>query len=66
LVFERATIEVWIKTRGSVCPLSGEPLSLEELEVDKDLTAKIMAWHISTIAKGGGGGGGSGDDLYDF
>lgn len=40
LVFERATIEVWLATRGSVCPITHEPLYREDLEVDEDLRSR--------------------------
>jgi len=64
LVFERATIELWLSTRGSVCPITQEALYLDDLEPENELRSKIMRYHIqqtslrtSTNAD---------DDLYDF
>jgi hypothetical protein len=35
--FERATIELWLKTRGSICPITMAPLNINDLEPDDDL-----------------------------
>ena len=40
--FEKATIELWIATRGSVCPISGEPLQRNDLREDDELRNRIM------------------------
>jgi hypothetical protein len=37
LVFERATIELWITTRGSICPVTNEELTKDDLEPLEDL-----------------------------
>lgn len=37
LVFEAATIELWLKTRGSVCPITNTPLEWSDLEPDEEL-----------------------------
>lgn len=65
-VFERATIELWLKTRGSVCPLSGQPLHLDALRDDTALRSKIMRWHIHNLAKQTSHAAYEGDDLYSF
>ena len=44
--FERVTVEAWLRKLGSVCPLSGEPLAMADLELDHELQSKICAWHI--------------------
>ena len=43
LVFERATIKLWLETRGSVCPLTGEALTLDDLIDDRDLRARASS-----------------------
>lgn len=64
LVFERSTIELWLNTRGSVCPITCQALTLEQLEPANDLRSRIMRFHIQqttmrvTPNKE--------DDLYDF
>lgn len=63
-VFERATIELWLATRGSVCPITGEALMKEDLVPADDLRNRIKRYHIEqttrrTAAK-------EEDDLYDF
>merc|ERR1719456_97391 len=40
--FEKETIEQWIKQQGSVCPITGKPLSLEDLKPNKALQNEIM------------------------
>lgn len=40
LVFEKATIEIWLQTRGGVCPITREPLSANDLELDVELRNK--------------------------
>lgn len=42
LVFERATIELWLSTRGQVCPLTNEPLLKDQLVPDEELKNRIM------------------------
>ncbi|GMH77153.1 hypothetical protein TL16_g07307, partial [Triparma laevis f. inornata] len=80
VVFERETIELWLKTRGSVCPISGVPLTADELDADDNLRAEITRWQIrktSMSMPGDGvvggvgmvvglGGGEVEDDVYDF
>ncbi|CUF61549.1 U-box domain protein, putative [Bodo saltans] len=40
--FDRETIELWIKQQGSVCPITGKPLSLDQLQPHKQLQQQIM------------------------
>ena len=40
--FEKETIEQWIRQQGSICPITGKPLSLSDLKVNRELQNKIM------------------------
>ena len=40
--YEKDVIEAWIKQQGSVCPLTGNPLSLDDLKPNKALQNEIM------------------------
>lgn len=64
LTFERATIELWLSTRGSICPISNSPLTKDDLEGAEDLRNRIKRYHIqqtslrtTSMPE---------DDLYDF
>lgn len=65
LVFERATIELWLSTRGQVCPLTNEPLLKEQLAPDDELKNRIMRYHIQQTAMRVAGTNDD-SDLYDF
>ncbi len=39
-VFERATIELWLATRGSVCPINHTPLTKDDLQADDNLRSR--------------------------
>jgi len=62
--FEKETIEQWIKQQGSVCPITGKPLSLDDLKPNKELQNEIMKQIISQSF----GATNQEDemDLYDF
>ena len=47
--FEKATIELWLSTRGSICPISHEPLTKDDLTYDKELRNKIKRFHIQQV-----------------
>jgi hypothetical protein len=81
LVFERATIELWLQTRGSVCPITLTPLEKADLYADDDLRIRIKRYHIqqmtmqktssmtassSSSSSGGSSSAMNDDDLYDF
>ena len=82
LVFEKATILLWLETRGSVCPISGNDLTVADLEEAQELQSMIKIFVIKKTNNGSGGeggvrglgGGGGGrnenpeqeDDVYDF
>lgn len=40
--FDRETIDMWIRQQGSVCPITGKPLSMEQLQPHKQLQQQIM------------------------
>uniref|UniRef100_A0A7S1I5F1 U-box domain-containing protein n=1 Tax=Eutreptiella gymnastica TaxID=73025 RepID=A0A7S1I5F1_9EUGL len=44
--FERETIEYWLHQNGSVCPITGKPLTKEELVLNTKLQHKISSWLI--------------------
>lgn len=62
---ERATIELWLRTRGQVCPLTHLPLTRDGLEPDMALRGRIQRWHIERIA-GAQQASLEGEDLYEF
>lgn len=76
LCFEKATIEVWLNSRGQVCPIRNVPLFKDQLKLDEDLRNRIKRYHIEqTALRLVGQGSTSGassqptndfDDLYDF
>ncbi|KAL3660289.1 E3 ubiquitin-protein ligase mib1 [Phytophthora oleae] len=43
-VFERQVIEAWFRDFGNRCPLTGEPLSLQQLVSDEKLREEIREW----------------------
>jgi len=76
LVFEKATILLWLTRNGSVCPITGGPLAADELTPDNEARKKIMRRHISKSMgiqeqqlpppaeeAGGGGAGGGGEQV---
>jgi hypothetical protein len=69
LVYERATIELWLATRGAVCPITNEPLVSSDLISDDELRTRIKRYHIQQITmqrQTSSNVGGADDDLYDF
>ena len=62
--FERATIELWLSTRGSICPISNVPLTLKDLEPASDLRNEIKRYHIQQTSLRTANE--RDDDLYDF
>jgi len=42
LVFERATIELWLATRGCVCPITNAHLDPGALEPDEELRSRYV------------------------
>jgi hypothetical protein len=62
--YEKDVIEQWIKQQGSVCPLTGNPLSLEELKPNKALQSEIMQTMIQQSMSSFNQEDAA--DLYDF
>jgi hypothetical protein len=44
LVFEQSTIELWLATRGSVCPISNTQLEKGDLVPDDELRNRCVAF----------------------
>ncbi|OQR95173.1 hypothetical protein ACHHYP_00240 [Achlya hypogyna] len=78
-VFERAVIEKWVTNYGSRCPVTGEPLGINQLVPDDALRAEIAAWSSPESPKAhteakpapelkaeGAPAEVKDDDLYDF
>ena len=63
VVYEKATIELWLNTRGSVCPITHEPLTKADLVADADLRNQIKRYHITQVTRPATN---DEDDLYDF
>ena len=64
LVFEASTIEVWLETRGQVCPITNTPLHRDDLKPADDLRNEIMRYHIQQTTMRTADE--PDDDLYDF
>jgi len=64
LVFEEATIDLWLTTRGSVCPITNTYLDRSDLAADDELRNRIKRYHIQQTALRRNNH--DDDDLYDF
>ena len=64
IVYEKATIELWLSSRGSVCPITGEELNRDDLIPDDDLRNRIKRYHIQQTSRRAAPT--PDDDLYDF
>nr|CCC89794.1 unnamed protein product [Trypanosoma congolense IL3000] len=49
--FEKDTILAWLQQNGSVCPITGKPLTPEELKLNKDVKALIVKHTIEQSMK---------------
>lgn len=47
LVFERATIDLWLATRGAVCPITNTHLDKEELQPAEDLRNRFLILSVA-------------------
>lgn len=66
-VFERATINLWIKTRGLICPITNLDIEQEDLVSDEELRNKIKRYQIQQLAFNVGRTNSNvDDDIYDF
>jgi len=67
LCFEAATIELWLNTRGAVCPITNTHLDRSDLEPAEDLRNRIKRYHIQQMTMHRTASGvANEDDLYDF
>lgn len=64
LVFELATIDLWLATRGAVCPITNTHLERKDLEPADDLRNRIKRYHIQQTSLRSTNV--NDDDLYDF
>lgn len=55
-VFERQVIEAWFRDFGNRCPLTGEPLTLQQLVSDEKLKNQIRDWKHGPRADEGAAG----------
>jgi hypothetical protein len=62
--YERETIELWLATRGSICPITHQPLTRADLQLDEELQNRIKRYQIQQTAMRTARAGD--DDLYDF
>jgi hypothetical protein len=63
LVFEQETIELWLATRGAVCPITNTHLDRSDLQPAEDLRNRIKRYQIQQMTMRTTG---PDDDLYDF
>lgn len=49
-VFEEDTLQQWIGSCGSVCPITGQPLRREDCEPDLEIQNKVAVWVKSARA----------------
>lgn len=54
-VFERRVIEAWFRDFGNRCPLTGEPLTMQQLQSDTNLKAEIKEWKQGSAKSDGAG-----------
>jgi hypothetical protein len=45
-VFERKLIEVWMERNGSICPITGEPLSVYQLKEATEVKRQMEEWRL--------------------
>lgn len=75
--FDRAAIEAWLQRGTPACPITGEPLTKEDLAPCPALRARISAWRVgvgrtapaprkAVAVMVGGAEELEGDALYDF
>ena len=64
LVFEAATILLWLETNGQVCPITHGPMDKADLEADDSIKTKIKRYHISQTSSRMQKN--DEDDIYDF
>lgn len=65
-VFEKDTIEKWLKENGNTCPITGKPLKSEDLKYDEELSKRITQWQIEKVMNMNVLKVENEDELYDF
>merc|ERR1712217_949444 len=50
-VFERSTLEEWVGMCGSVCPVTNQPLRIEDCTVDHETERKVVEWARASKSK---------------
>jgi hypothetical protein len=61
IYFEKDTIEKWITTCGSICPITGDPLKLDDLILDQVMSNNIRKYNVDkALGRDVSGGSGSG------
>ena len=63
-VFENETIKIWIRSNGSVNPITFEPLRYDDLEPDDELRTRIKRYHIEKTRNVSSQN--KDEDIYDF
>uniref|UniRef100_A0A7S2RXM5 U-box domain-containing protein n=1 Tax=Rhizochromulina marina TaxID=1034831 RepID=A0A7S2RXM5_9STRA len=64
--FERSTIELWLRTQGSVCPVTHQPLTADMLKPDTKLRDQIVRWQIQRSTSSQVQALTDEEDLYEF
>jgi hypothetical protein len=70
-VVEAKVAQAWFVKNGSVCPLTGQPLSAAQLKPDRELRSKITQWEVArSVARNQAlspvVAADDDDDVYDF
>lgn len=65
-VFEKDTIEKWLKENGNTCPITGKPLKIGDLKYDEELSKRITQWQIEKVMNMNVLKVDNEDELYDF
>ena len=64
--YEASAIEAWLKEKGQACPLTGQPLAIEEMVHDQQLMRRIQSYHIARTLEAQTAPGADDDDIYQF
>ena len=51
LYFEKETIETWLNRCGSICPITGEKLTVDDLQFDKVMADSIQRYCVGKVLK---------------
>jgi len=50
-VFEKDTLENWVRMCGSVCPITGQPLRLDDCQEDRAAAQQVLEWAKASKAE---------------